>query len=246
VDVLRRLNRGADQTVNLMEVIAVDQSRLIKALFPAASHREQQIQSPRLLERMVAGADILIAALGTDIWDAAPTWTSDIARGWAAMAVGRLREAPLDERLRLALPFALDPHFAVREWAWLGVRSHIAADTRRALRILADVADHRSPYARRFACEATRPIGVWSQHITTLRRDPSPALPLLERLRADQAKYVRLSFGNWLNDASRDNPSWVRDICHAWSLQDASPDVYRRATRTLRRRGTEVKPAPTL
>lgn len=236
-DVIRALNAGAIATVNLMEVIAVDQSALAQSIL-AVEHvpNSSNLRSRRLLDRMNAGAALALEVLGDELWSLASTWASDVARGWAAMAVGLLPDIPLDTRLVLAMRFALDSHFAVREWAWLGVRRAILLSPHEAISNLTGAAQHPSPLARRFASEATRPIGVWSPHVPALREDPSPALPLLQRIYGDPAAYVRVSVGNWLNDASRDNPEWVTELCSRWSLETLRPDVFRRATRTIRRK----------
>jgi 3-methyladenine DNA glycosylase AlkC len=162
-------------------------------------------------------------------------WKSDIARGWAAMAVGLVPGLSLGQRLTKAQKFADDSHWAVREWAWLGVREHIIAQPHAALKSLQVWATKASPYIRRFSSEATRPIGVWSKHIQAFRLDPSPALPLLTELCEDPSHYVRLSVGNWLNDASKTRPEWVAKVCSGWPDTPNCEHIRRRAMRTMRR-----------
>lgn len=218
-----------------MELIAVDQPALFASLFPRLAPHSQRLGSPRLLERMAAGGQILWQTFGNELWSQSDAWPSDIARGWAAMAVGRIPSLQLRSRLRLARKFANDPHWAVREWAWLGVRNHIVDEPLGALRHLIPWTRSRSPYVRRFASEATRPIGVWSRHIPALRRDPSPAFPLLSALVFDSERYVRLSVGNWLNDASKSVPAWVLEFCATCIDSPETRHVRDRALRTIRR-----------
>jgi 3-methyladenine DNA glycosylase AlkC len=188
-----------------------------------------------LLERMQIGGNLLWSEFGDDLWVVSDSWHSDVARGWAAMAVGLAPGLSLAERLRRARRFAEDPHWAVREWAWLSVRKHIIAQPYDALNRLRSWATNASPFMRRFASEATRPIGVWSKHIQAFRVDPSPALPFLSELCDDPSHYVRLSVGNWLNDASKTNPDWVSNVCLGWPDTPNCQQICRRAMRTMRR-----------
>jgi 3-methyladenine DNA glycosylase AlkC len=233
-DVLRNLNAGLDETVNLMEVIAVDHQSLMRVVFPGLPCEIASLRSPRLLDRMTTGGSLLLAAYGSRLWAISSSFRSDVVRGWAAMAVGKVPGIALCERLDLARSFAADSHFAVREWAWLGVRNHIVERPLEAVNALHSWVQDDSCNVRRFASEATRPIGVWSKHIPLLKEEPRHALPLLNGLRDDSSRYVRLSLGNWLNDASRSRPEWVSDVCRTWARDGRSIDVCHRGMRTIR------------
>ena len=71
-----------------------------------------------------------------------------------------------------------------------------------------------------------------------LKAEPWRALPLLEPLRADPSRYVQNSVANWLNDASRTQPEWVRQVCAVWRAVRSGRRrdyIVRRALRTVNR-----------
>jgi 3-methyladenine DNA glycosylase AlkC len=219
-----------------MEQIAMDMGILLAAQFPAAAARADEVRDVGLVARMRAGGRIVYDELGPDAARLGPTWSSDTARGWAAMAVGHAPDLDLPARLDLIRPFADDPHFAVREWAWLSVRSHIAASVPEALRLLTPWTTEASERLRRFTSEVTRPRGVWSAHLPALKQNPELGLSLLDPLRHDDARYVQNSVGNWLNDAAKTTPDWVRTVCANWladSPTSATERICRRASRSL-------------
>ena len=151
--------------------------------------------------------------------------------------IGAIDGMPLHDRLNAIKRFADDPHFGVREWAWLAIRPHLAAELDAAIGQLSAWSTHQSERIRRFACEATRPRGVWSAHIAELKTMPQRAIPVLEPLRADPSAYVRDSVGNWLNDASKDQPDWVMALCRRWSEESPTREtahICRRALRSIR------------
>jgi 3-methyladenine DNA glycosylase AlkC len=220
-----------------MEQIALDMGRLLAWQFPALQHRADEVRNAGLVARMRAGGRILFEEVGLGAVTAVGSWQSDTLRGWAAMAVGYAPALTFDERLERLLPFADDHHFAVREWAWLSLRPHVAADVRDAIARLEPLSSHSSSRVRRFITEATRPRGVWSTHLPELKIHPALGLPLLEPLRGDESRYVQDSVANWLNDAAKTRGDWVRSLCAAWQADDsgATARICRRALRSLQK-----------
>jgi 3-methyladenine DNA glycosylase AlkC len=141
----------------------------------------------------------------------------------------------LEERLIATERFAADHNMSVREVAWMAFRPHLALRLELGLQLLHRMSRHRDQNIRRFAIEVSRPRSVWGAHITALKHSPELALPLLEAVRQDGVKYVQLSAGNWLNDASKTRPAWVRELCSLWMEEPhpATAAIVRRGLRTV-------------
>jgi 3-methyladenine DNA glycosylase AlkC len=90
-------------------------------------------------------------------------------------------------------------------------------------------------HVRRLVSEGARPRLPWGRHLTALRRDPSPVLPLLDRLRDDPEEYVRRSVANHLNDVARDHPDLAVAVAHRWLDEGGThaAAVVRHGLRTL-------------
>lgn len=134
--------------------------------------------------------------------------------------------------------FAADPHFGVREIAWTAVRDEVGRDVGQMVQLLLPWAHEADANLRRFATELTRPHGVWCPPVPALKAEPWRARALLEPLKSDPSLYVRNSVANWLNDASRTQPDWVRSVCAQWSRESgtaATAFITRRALRTVNR-----------
>lgn len=230
-DVLARLEDGTLATATLAEGLAVRMDRLLAAAVPALAGADFDV-SAGIVARM-ARAGELLRALDGDALDALARHPSDTVRGWVAFAYGQDASRPPLERIARMRPFAADPHFGVREWAWLAVRGPIIAETDAALALLAGWTADPDPNVRRFASEATRPRGVWSPSIPLLRREPARGLPILGPLRRDPHRYVEDSVANWLNDAGKDDPAWLRGLLAAWEADGVAPRLLRRAARSL-------------
>lgn len=234
---LAQLNAGAPAS-HLTECLAVDFARLLQALAPEVDKdgldQMRAAAGAGISKRMVLAAQILDQRSGPQAFERMAAHASDTARGWACFMVGAAPDLSLAQRLARIQPLADDAHFGVREWAWLAVRPALVADLDTAIALLRPWTKQPSERLRRFASESLRPRGVWCAHIAALKADPGRALPLLEPLHADAAVYVQDSVANWLNDASKDQPAWVRAVCARWSAGKSATATQRICARALR------------
>jgi 3-methyladenine DNA glycosylase AlkC len=97
---------------------------------------------------------------------------------------------------------------------------------------------HPDPHVRRLASEGCRPRLPWSMALTDFKADPSPILPILAALRADESEYVRKSVANNLNDITKDHPLLILQIAQEWFGQNPNTDwILKHACRTLLKQG---------
>ncbi|MBA0284382.1 DNA alkylation repair protein [Stenotrophomonas maltophilia] len=237
---LHELNTGNVPATHLGECLAVDFAALLQvvapALAPEALQRMRDASGKGITLRMALAAQLLREA-----GQGAPLlWQhhrSDTVRGWACYLIGSDARATLAEKLQQMRTLADDPHFGVREWAWLALRTDIVAAPMQALEYLQPWTQETSPYLRRFACEALRPRGVWATHIALFKQHPEHASALLEALADDPERYVQDSVGNWLNDAGKTQPQWLRELCTRWQHErrsNANAYIRKHALRSLR------------
>ncbi|MEJ1164130.1 DNA alkylation repair protein [Variovorax sp. CCNWLW186] len=248
-EVLRALNDGLLETVNLNEFLALGLPQLARSV---AGHIGLDPASERLVDTLamlgafkpmqrhghIARALYDLAALNAErdaVAHRLATHASDVARCWAAQWVA-LSGLPLAAQLQAVRRFAADSHFGVREIAWMAVREAVIGSLDESLVLLQPWAADADPNIRRFASELTRPRGVWCAQIEALKAEPWRALPLIEPLRADPSRYVQNSVANWLNDASKTQPEWVDRLCTRWTDESDTPAtryIAKRALRTL-------------
>ncbi|MEO1717270.1 MAG: DNA alkylation repair protein, partial [Planctomycetota bacterium] len=232
------LSRGEIPTVNLAESLAIEYHTLLFHAAPTigepAIERLRDAAGEGVTKRVKIAAELLLTRFGPGGIDTIAGHTSDTVRGWAAMMVGTVPDLPLAQQLDRIRPFADDPHYGVREWAWMAVRPGIVESPLEAIGLLTPWVTHHQPNVRRFAVESTRPRGVWCAHIAELKSDPSPGLPLLEPLRNDGEKYVQDAVANWLNDAGKTNAKWVLNLTDRWLAESDTKATRRIVTRARR------------
>src|SRR3954451_11919554 len=133
--VLDDLNAGTRQAANLAEGLAVDFVALMEVAVPdvpSEADARLTVCSPSITQRMRIAGELLLEHVGLGGLDAVKAHGSDTVRGWAAYVIGLASGLSLAERFTLVRPLADDPHFGVREWAWLPLRPYIAAGGGRA------------------------------------------------------------------------------------------------------------------
>ncbi len=91
---------------------------------------------------------------------------------------------------------------------------------------------------RRLASEGCRPRLPWAMALPDLKNNPAPIIPILENLKNDPARSVRLSVANNLNDISKDNPQIVIDLAKKWHGKSKEIDwIIKHGCRTLLKQG---------
>ena len=232
-DVVAELNAGTRETANLAEGLALDMRVLVETVAYEWQATVDWPTKPTITKAMDAVGRAASEQSDSELKRLAEH-RSDTVRGWACFAIGHRPRLTLNQRLKRIQPLADDPHFGVREWAWLGIRQHLIDDIEQAIGRLTPWTTKRSEYLRRFASEATRPRGVWCKHCNELKTTPELALSLLEPLKSDSSKYVQDSVANWLNDAGKTRPDWVREVCDRWIVESETPETTRIVKRAMR------------
>lgn len=246
------LNRGEIESVNLIEWLAIDQRLLLQSFLKQhdRSHYLESIlaeidklkkQSSNTLIEVIGSNLLQLIKRDSDL-EFVPLMnlhTSDVVRCWATYVVGADESLSLSEKFTRIQPLAADTHFGVREEAWMAMRSSIINDLSNSIQLLKEWTKSDDEYVRRFATEATRPRGVWCQHIEMLKENPLLAIDLLEPLKSDSSKYVRDSVANWLNDAGKTQATFVKDLCRQWTMESTTKEteyIVKRALRTINKK----------
>lgn len=232
-DVKAELSSGRLDTANFMEQFALDVDVLLAKRLPEVAVQGALNHVPIKHRLTIAGERLAHVCPPSDIYDRVRS-ECDTIRAIGALAIGVSDLLP-SARLRLLRRFADDSHFAVREWAWIGLRDSLGDGVLDLVPLLTAWAKDPSERVRRYSCEVIRPRGVWCRHLTYHGRDLTAGLPVVEQLRTDSSRYVQVSVGNWLNDACRLEPAWVINLCSQWQQEDAIPNlIVRRALRSVR------------
>ncbi|MDY6878322.1 MAG: DNA alkylation repair protein [Chloroflexota bacterium] len=123
--------------------------------------------------------------------------------------------------------------------AEFAIRPFIVRYTERTMTQMFEWTQHKDPHVRRLASEGCRPRLPWAMALPAFKADPSPILPILERLRHDESESVRRSVANNLNDISKDHPDVTIGMLQRWQADDTE-DIRRitsHALRTLLKKG---------
>ncbi|WP_109438622.1 MULTISPECIES: DNA alkylation repair protein [Aquimarina] len=244
-EVIEYLNKGLIETANLMEWLAVDQLVLLKGILDTLGKPEwydsfyQAVSAQKKpsanANTKIIGVTFLQLTNDQNILAYLSKHNSDVPRCWAAYWAG-IKEVDITKRLKAIKPYAADLHFGVREVAIFATKEAIIEDLDTAIAILSKWTSSTDENIRRYVAEVTRPIGVWTKKIDELKENPEKGIILLNPLKSDSSKYVRDSVGNWLNDASKTRPDWVKRICDQWKEESPTKEslyILKKALRTI-------------
>jgi 3-methyladenine DNA glycosylase AlkC len=248
-DILAQLNRGEIETANLVEWLAVDQKLLLENLLKQQKRTDYLKPVLSKIDQLKKQTvNTVNEAIGTGLFEQVTqnndkeflavmsNHTADLVRCWTTYTIGKNENLNITDALNKIQPFSADKHFGVREISWMAVRNKITVDLEKSIAILAEWTSSEDENIRRFATEATRPRGVWSEHIEPLKQNPALALSILEPLKSDPVKYVQDSVGNWLNDASKTRPDFVKMLCERWERESETKEtkyIIKKALRTI-------------
>lgn len=246
-EVLQLLNTGQLETANLTEWLAVDQLKLLELILNdmgkgndfnsfAEPIRVQKKPTANSNTKLI-GQTFGLLFEDDAVFEFLRSHPSDVVRCWGCWAES-LQKDSISDLLTTMLAYAADRHFGVREVVIFATKERLAEDLNASIDILSGWTSSEDENVRRYTAEVLRPIGVWTKKIGQLQETPEIGLPLLTPLKSDASKYVQNSVANWLNDASKSNPEWVRSVCDTWKSQSDTKEtsyIIKRALRSIDR-----------
>lgn len=118
------------------------------------------------------------------------------------------------------------------------IRPFLIQDLDRAMKMVSECIDDEHENVRRFASEGCRPRLPWAMAVPALKKDPTPILPILEKLKDDPSEFVRRSVANNLNDISKEQPETALEVAKRWFGTSENTDkLVKHAMRTLLKSG---------
>ena len=121
-----------------------------------------------------------------------------------------------------------------------GIRPFLIKYPKKGIQQMLKWTSHKHPMVRRLSTEGCRPRLPWAMAIPFLKKDPSPIIPILEKLKNDSSESVRRSVANNLNDISKDNPEVVIGLAKKWFGENKELDwLVKHACRTILKQGNQ-------
>ena len=207
--------------------------RMTRGVAAALEPLELLARVDLLAERLASALPLDFGAAAGVLWGAleSPAFT-----GWMTLPCGTFVA-----RSGLGHPEAALPLLAGLSPRWSSeapIRAFVEHHPETTYRHLHEWCGHDDEHVRRLVSEGTRPRLPWAPVLRGLVADPSPNVPLLDRLVDDPSAYVRRSVANHLNDISRDHPDLALDLAAAWlARSEDAGRVVRHGLRTLVKRG---------
>ncbi|MCH2040537.1 MAG: DNA alkylation repair protein [Saccharospirillaceae bacterium] len=170
-----------------------------------------------LPEHYPTAIDILVSSMGAPLSDSRSFGMSSFFYLPHSYFIAEFGLDHFDESM--AAQYQLTQRFT----AEFCIRPFLLKYPQQTLARLAQWLDDPNEHVRRLISEGTRPRLPWAIALKPFKRDPSPVLELLERLKDDASLYVRRSVANNLNDIGKDHLGVLCQTCENW-LQGASKE----------------------
>jgi 3-methyladenine DNA glycosylase AlkC len=213
---------------------AFDKQRFLELM------QDESFDGKELLDKMKHTTKSLFATLPKSYKEALDILikAAPDVKGFEAMALPDFVATYGMDEWDLSLP-ALG-HFTKYYSSELAIRPFLDKDPQKGMARMMDWAEDKDAKVRRLASEGCRPRLPWAMALPKFKKDPSPILPILEKLKDDASEDVRRSVANNLNDISKDNPDLTLEICEKWSGQSENTDkIVKHACRTLLKAGNK-------
>jgi len=104
------------------------------------------------------------------------------------------------------------------------VRPFIVKAPKKMMKQMLRWSTHDNYHVRRLSSEGCRSRLPWAMALPVFKKDPSLILPILEKLKNDEAEYVRKSVANNINDIAKDNPELVKELAVRWLGETQNTD----------------------
>lgn len=128
--------------------------------------------------------------------------------------------------------------FTQHSTAEFAIRPFIEKYPNKTMNQMLEWSKHKNEHLRRLASEGCRPKLPWASPLREFINNPTPCLPILENLKADESLYVKKSVANHLNDISKNHPKLVLDTAKKWHGKNLHTDwIIKHALRTLLKKG---------
>lgn len=134
---------------------------------------------------------------------------------------------------------------ALKDFTSLGssefaIREFLKTDLNKTLKVMHNWAEDKDIHVRRLASEGSRPRLPWSFKLDQVIKNPSLTTEILEKLKTDEALYVRKSVANHLNDISKDNTAYMLQLMKGWDSSNPHTSwIIKHASRTLIKKGDQ-------
>jgi 3-methyladenine DNA glycosylase AlkC len=206
-----------------VDALAAELAHLVPAEEVRSAVEARAFYDAGLLQQWRILAEVSTELAGPEVLPALEASDDDRVRGIAPMVVKLRHLADLPYAVACLRRQAALPGTSVQEGAQMALKALlIEHGLDAALRHVTDWIHDPLPEVRRCLVEALRPRGVWTAHLTALRRDPEPLAPLLEPVLDDPSLYVRKAVANCLNDVGKDHPEALLRWATRW--QSGTPE----------------------